>query len=138
MLRPRGRLAASVPIGSYGEAVWIQLYAVIDRWVPPAPAAVDQGTTRATLEDAAAFRQAALEAGFESATVELIEEAVLWESAEQLVALFMSWVDCAARIEGMDEVRRQAIMDDAVMSLRPDHPGKIVTKGRNHVLLARA
>lgn len=44
----------------------------------------------------------------------------------------------ATRIEGMDDIRRQAIMDEAVATLRQDHPGRIVTKGRNHVLLARA
>jgi ubiquinone/menaquinone biosynthesis C-methylase UbiE len=138
VLRPRGRLSASVPIGSYGEAVWIQLYAVIDKWVPPAPEAVDQAHTRGTVQDATAFQQAALDAGFETATVELIEEEVLWASAEQLVKGFMGWVDCAARIEGMDDIRRQAIMDDAVVTLRQDHPGRIVTRGRNHVLLALA
>jgi hypothetical protein len=125
-----------VPIGGQTEAVWIQLYAVIDRCLPPAPEAVDQAPTRATVNDAVAFRDAALDAGFTSATVELIEEDVRWESAAQLVAGFMSWVDCAARIEGMDVVRRQAIMDDAVETLRQDHPGRIITKGRNHVLLA--
>ena len=138
VLRPRGRLCASVPIGSYGEAVWIQLYAVIDRWLPPAPEAADQASTHATVQDADAFRQAALDAGFESAVVELIEEEVLWASAAQLVKGFMGWVDCAARIEGMDEIRRQALMDDAIATLRQDHPGPIVIKGRNHVLLAVA
>jgi ubiquinone/menaquinone biosynthesis C-methylase UbiE len=138
VLRPQGRLAASVPIGSRGEAVWIQLDSVIDRWLPPAPEAVDQAPTRATVQDAAAFKQVALDAGFKFATVELVEEEVLWESAEQLVTSFMSWVDCATHIEGMDDFRRQAIMDDAVMTLRQDHPGRIVTKGRNHVLLARS
>ena len=29
-------------------------------------------------------------------------------------------------------------MEDAVMTLREEHPGRIVTKGRNHVLLASA
>jgi ubiquinone/menaquinone biosynthesis C-methylase UbiE len=138
VLRPRGKLCASVPIGSYGEAVWIHLYAVIDRWVPPAPETVDQASTRATVQDAEALRQAAVDAGFESAAVELIEEEVPWASAEQLVKGFMGWVDCAARIEGMDEIRRQAIMDDAIETLSKDHPGRIVTKGRNHVLLAVA
>ena len=138
VLRPQGRLSASVPIGSYGEAVWIRLYAVIDKWVPPAPEVIDQAPTRGTVQDATAFRRVALEAGFESATVELIEEEVLWASAEQLVRGFMGWVDCAARIEGMDEIRRQAIMDDAVVTLRQDYPGPIVTRGRNHVLLALA
>ena len=51
---------------------------------------------------------------------------------------FMSWVDSASRIEGIDEIRRQAMMDEAVVTLRQDHPGRIVTKGRNHVLLASA
>jgi ubiquinone/menaquinone biosynthesis C-methylase UbiE len=138
VLQSHGRLAASVPLGSRHEAVWFQLDKVIDSWLPPAPEAADQAPTRATVQDATAFRQAALDAGFSSATVELIEEDVLWESVDQLVAGFMSWVDCAARIEGMDDVRRQAIMDEAVATLRLDHPGRIVTKGRNHVLLARA
>jgi len=138
VLRPQGRLTASVPLGSRGEAVWAQLDSVIERWLPPAPEAVDQAPTRATVQDAVVFRQAALKAGFRSATVELIEDDVHWESAEQIVTSFMSWVDCASRIEGMDEIRRQAMMDDAVVTLRQDHPGRIVTKGRNHVLLASA
>jgi ubiquinone/menaquinone biosynthesis C-methylase UbiE len=138
VVRTTGRLAASVPLGSRREAVWAQLDSVIDRWLPPAQEAVDQAPTRAIVQDAAALRQAALDAGFASATVELIEEEVRWESAEQLVTSFMSWVDCAARIEGMDDFRRQAIMEDAVTTLRQEHPGRIVTKGRNHVLLASA
>lgn len=138
VLRPHGRLAASVPLSSRTEAVWAQLDSVMERWLPPAPEAVDQAPTHATVQDAGAFRQAALDAGFKSATVELIEEEVQWESADQIVTSFMSWVDCAARIEGIDEIRRQAMMDDAVMTLRQDHPGRIVTKGRNHVLLASA
>lgn len=138
VLRAQGRLTASVPLASPREAVWVLLDSVIDRWLPPAQEAVDRAPTRATVQDAAAFRHAALNAGFESAAVELIEEEVRWESADQLVTSFMSWVDCAARIEGMDDFRRQAIMEDAVMTLRQEHPGRIVTKGRNHVLLASA
>jgi ubiquinone/menaquinone biosynthesis C-methylase UbiE len=138
VLRAQGRLAASVPLGSHREAVWVQLDLVIDKWLPPAQEAVDEGPTRTTVQDAAAFRQAALDAGFHTATVELIEEEVRWESAQQLVTSFMSWVDCATRIEGMDDFRRQAIMEEAVMTLRQEHPGRIVTKGRNHVLLASA
>ena len=138
VLRPAGRLAASVPVGSRTEAVWVQLDAVIDRWLAPAPEAADQAPTRATVQDAPAFRRAALDTGFKAATVELIEEEVRWESAQQIVTSFMSWVDCAARLEGIDDFRRQAIMDDAVRTLLQDHPGQIVTKGRNHVLLAVA
>ena len=138
VLRPEGRLAASVPVTSRKEAVWTLLDSVIDRWLPPAPEVVDQGPTRAAVQDAAAFRQAALEAGFATARVELVEEDVHWESAAHLVANFLGWVDCASRLEGMDAVRRQAIMDDAVKTLQHDHPGGIETKGRNHVLFAQA
>ena len=138
VLRSNGRLAASVPVTSRTEPVWNQLDTVIDRWLPPAPQAVDQATTRMTVQDTVAFRQSAIEAGFGSATVELVEEKVYWQSAEHLVTSFMSWVDYAARIEGIDDDRRQDIMDDAIEALRRDHPGRIETKGRNHVLLARA
>lgn len=138
VLRPSGRLAASVPVTSRAEPVWNLLDTVIDRWLPPAPQAVDQAPTRTTVQDAVAFRQSAIDAGFGSATVELVEEKVYWQSAEHLVTSFMSWVDYAARIEGIDHDRRQDIMDDAVETLRRDNPGRIETKGRNHVLLARA
>jgi ubiquinone/menaquinone biosynthesis C-methylase UbiE len=138
VLRPSGRLAASVPVTSRVEPVWNLLDTVIDRWLPPAPQAVDQAPTRKTVQDAVEFRQSAIDAGFGSATVELVEEKVYWQSAEHLVTSFMSWVDYAARIEGIDDDRRQDIMDDAVETLRRDNPGRIETKGRNHVLLARA
>ena len=137
VLRPSGRLSASIPLAS-GERVWIQLDAVIDGWLPPAPQAIDQAPTRATVQDAVAFRQAAIDAGFAAATVELVEENVHWESAEQVVTSFMAWVDSAARIEGMDAIRRQAMVNEAIETLLRDNPGPIETKGRNHVLFAEA
>ncbi len=137
VLRPKGRLAASVPVSTRREAVWTLLDSVIDRWLPPAPKAVDQQPTRATVQDAALFRGAALGAGFTTARVELIEEEVHWESAEHMVSNFMGWWDCASRIEGMDTVRRQAVMDDAILTLRRDHQGPIQTTGTNHVLFAQ-
>jgi ubiquinone/menaquinone biosynthesis C-methylase UbiE len=136
VLRPMGRLVASVPLSSRNGTVWGLMDSVIDRWLPPAPEAVDQDLTRETLQDSTAFQHAALQAGFATATVELIEEDVHWESAEHLVSNFMGWVPFASRLEGMDEVRRQAIMDDAIETLRRDNPGRIETKGRNHVLYA--
>ncbi len=138
VLRPAGKLAASVPVTSRQETVWALLDSVIDRWLPPAPEAVDRGATRETVQDAEAFRKVALDAGFATARVEMIEEDVHWESAEHMVANFLGWVDCAVRLEGMDADRRQAIMDDAIETLRRDHPGRIETKGRNHVLFAQA
>jgi ubiquinone/menaquinone biosynthesis C-methylase UbiE len=137
VLRSGAGLAASVPVTSRRETVWIQLDSVVDRWLPPAPEAVDQAPTRETVQDPGAFQQAAIDAGFTSARVELIEEKVHWDSAEHIVNSFMGWVDYAARSEGMDEVRRQAMVSDAIETLRRVHPGRIETTGRNHVLFAR-
>jgi len=138
VLRAGGRLAASVPLSDDGNTVWRDLDAVIDRWLPPAPRAIDQQPTRATVGDPIALRQAALDAGFRSAQVELVEEAVRWESAEQLVSMFASWWDCAARIEGVDAERRDGFLEEATVALKREHPGPIETTGRNHVLLAEA
>ena len=134
VLQPEGRFTASVPLSSRNEPVWALLDSAIDRWLPPAPRAVDLGET---VRDAEAFRLAVLEAGFATANVELVEEDIHWESAEQMVTNFMDWVDYAARLEGTDDIRRQAIRDDAIATLRRDYPGTIETKGRNHVLFAQ-
>jgi ubiquinone/menaquinone biosynthesis C-methylase UbiE len=137
VLRPDGRLAASVPLSTPGDSAWALLDTVIDRRLPPAPVAVDQRATRAAVQDATTFRQTALDAGFNAARVEVIVEDVHWESAEHLVSMFMGWWDCASRLEGMDPIARQAFMDDAIATLRREHPGVIETKGRNHVLFAQ-
>jgi SAM-dependent methyltransferase len=138
VLRPGGRLAASVPLSDVSRSVWHDLDAVINRSLPPAPHAIDQEPTRATVGDPIAFRQAALDAGFRSALVEVVEDAVQWESAEQVVSMFASWWDCAARIEGVDAERRAAFMEEATAELKHKHPGPIETTNRNHVLLAEA
>jgi len=138
VLKARGRFTASVPVTGVRESVWILLDGVIDRLLPPAPKAVDQAATRATVTDAAALRQAALDAGFESAQVELLEETVTWNSADQLVSMFTSWWDCASRLEGLDPAGREAFTREALETLRGRFPGSITTAGRNHVLLAIA
>ena len=136
VLRASGRLAASVPVSLRGGSAWATLDAVIDRWLPPAPKMTDQQATRNTVSDPAAFRQAALEAGFGFAAVETIDEEVHWESAAQMVSMLMSWWDCASRLDGMDVSKRNAFMTDAVGALSRDHPGAIETTGRNLVLIA--
>jgi SAM-dependent methyltransferase len=141
VLRPRGRLVASVPLGAgqgQGQGPWALVDEVVDRWLPPAPEAVDQKPTRAVVGDAEAFEAAALGAGFQSAHVEVIEELVRWESAEHLVSMLTSWWDTAVRLETVDSDRRQALVSEAVEALRREFPGAIETTGRNHVLLAIA
>lgn len=138
VLRPKGGLAASVPLSTVGDSVWALVETVIDRRLPPAPVAIDQQVTRATVEDAVAWRQTALDAGFTLAQVEVIDEDVHWESAEHLVSMFMGWWVCASRLEGMGAIPRQAFMEDAIATLREGHPGVIETKARSHVLFAQA
>ncbi|HEX9098273.1 MAG TPA: methyltransferase domain-containing protein [Candidatus Dormibacteraeota bacterium] len=137
VLRAGGRLVASVPSSPVADSVWGLLGSVIDRRLPPAPKVVDQEATRQTVGDREAFRAAALDAGFASARVELIEEEVRWESAEQLVSMFTSWWDCASRLDTLEPSRREGFMRDAVATLKREHPGPILTTGRNHVLDAR-
>jgi ubiquinone/menaquinone biosynthesis C-methylase UbiE len=138
VLRPEARFAASVPIETTAASVWSTLDAVVDRWLGPAPRAVDQSPTRSTIADTKKLAQAALDAGFRSAGVEVVDETVMWESAEQMVSMFTSWWDCAARMEGVDADRRQKFAAEAIETLRRTHPGAIETTGRNHVLFAVA
>jgi ubiquinone/menaquinone biosynthesis C-methylase UbiE len=137
VLKAGGGLAASVPVSTVQEAVWNLLYTVLDRWLPPRTEVVDQKPTRDTVGDREAFRQAALDAGFASANVEVVEEVVVWESAEHLVSMFTSWWDCASRLDTVGPSRREGFLQDALATLEREHPGPITTTGRNHVLDAR-
>lgn len=138
VLRRGGRFVASVPVGSPSQGVQEVLDGVIDRHLPPAPRPVDQETTRRVVSDPEALTAAARDAGFTAAHVESIEETVVWQSAEQLVAMCGSWWDCAARMEGLDAGARAGFLDDAVATLLRDYPGRIETTARNLVLLALA
>lgn len=138
VVRPGARLAASVPLAGACDPVWAVLDRVVERRLPAVPVATDQQATRAVVMDSEKFRHAALDAGFDTANVEVIDERVRWESAGQLVSMFMSWWDCAARMEGVDPNRRQAFSDDAIATLEAEYPGAIETVGRNHVLIAIA
>jgi ubiquinone/menaquinone biosynthesis C-methylase UbiE len=136
VIRAGGRFTASVPVSPVSKSVWRLLDSVIDRHLPPAPVVVDQTRTRETVGDVVAFRQAALDAGFVEAGVEVIEEKVHWESADHLVSMFTSWWDCASRLEGVGSGARDAFVADATATLQREHPGAIETTGVNHVLVA--
>jgi ubiquinone/menaquinone biosynthesis C-methylase UbiE len=138
VLRPGGRLAASVPVDATRDLVWSLLDEVVDRWLGPPPQAVDQKSTRDVVFDLPRFRQAALDAGFAAAGVELIEEKVSWQSADQFVSQFAGWWFCASRMEGIDDDRRQKFIQEATRTLSREYAGPFETTGRNHVLLATA
>ena len=138
VLRPGSRFAASVPVDGCTQRPWQVMDEVVDRWLPPAPTASDQDRTRRTVNDTLELQAAILAAGFREAGVEVIEEKVRWDSAEQLVSRCMSWWDLAARLEGVSDERRQAFRDEAVATPRREHPGEIETFGRTHVAWAVA
>jgi len=138
VLRPGARLAASIPADGIKEEVWALVDEVVDRWLPPAPVAVDGTETRAAVRDRAALRRAALGAGFSQARVERVEEEVIWASAEQLVSRLMGWWDFAYRLEGVEAERRDEFAVEAVEAVRRKHPGTITTHGRTLVLVATA
>jgi ubiquinone/menaquinone biosynthesis C-methylase UbiE len=138
VLRQGSRFVASVPVGSPSRGVQELLDSVVNSMLPPAPRAVDQDATRMTVSDATALTSAAKDAGFSAARVEVVDEKVVWKSAEQLVGMLASWWDCAARLEGVDAETRVRFVARAIESLRRDHPGSIETTGRNLVLLATA
>lgn len=138
VLRASGGLCTSIPAAEVKESVWALIDEVVDRWLPPSPVVVDADATRATVSEPAPLRAAALEAGFHEATVESIEEEVLWESAEKLVSMFMGWWDFGFRIEGMDSSTRAAFEREATEALRRKHPGVIRTLGRTLVMRAAA
>jgi ubiquinone/menaquinone biosynthesis C-methylase UbiE len=138
VLHGDARFAASVPVEANNESVWALLEAVIERWLLPAAQATDQKATRAVVADRDRLGQAALDAGFASAQVEVIEEHVRWESAEQLVSMFTSWWSCASRLDGIDDERRREFTQEAIETIKRAHPGAIDTTGRNHVLFAVA
>jgi ubiquinone/menaquinone biosynthesis C-methylase UbiE len=136
VLRTGARFAASVPVEATRDSVWSLLDEIVDRWLGPAPQAVDQTPTRETLADLQKFEQAALDAGFASADLEVIDEKVRWASADQFLSQLSSWWFCAARMEGIDEEHREGFIEEATAVVRREHPGGFETTGRNHVLFA--
>ena len=138
VLRPSGILAASVPVAGSDESVWTLIDRIVDRHLPPAPKALDDSATRATVSDPDALRSAALAAGFSSASVEVVDEKVHWDSAEMLVSRCMSWWQLASRIDAVDPSLGETFMAAATEAVRREHPGAITTHSRNLVLIARA
>lgn len=137
VLRPAGVLAASVPAAGRDDSVWRLIDRVVDGHLPPAPRAVDDSATRATVQDLDAFVASALDAGFADARVEVVDEEVVWDSAEVLVARFASWWQCASRMDALDPQLRRRFIAEATQAVRREYPGAITTHGRNVVLQAR-
>lgn len=138
VIRGGGPFAASMPVDLPGQTAWAVMRPVVDRFLPPAPQATDRQGTQRVVADAALLQAAAEVAGFGAVRVEVVEEKVRWESAEQFVSMVMSWWDCAARLDGVDVDVREDFEREALAELRRVHSGPFETTARNHVLFGRA
>ena len=138
VLRPQAVLGAAIPLAGAGDKIARLVDSVVDRWLPPAPEVIDAAATRATVTDGASLRAAAMAAGFGSAEVEVVEDEVTWESAEQFMSTLMGWWDFAYRVEGAGGISSEAFKREAVAVIRETYPGEIRSVGRNLVLIARA
>jgi ubiquinone/menaquinone biosynthesis C-methylase UbiE len=137
VLRPASPFAASFPADSSSRSPAAVVQEVVDRLLPPPPRVTDRSETQRTVGDATLLQQAASDAGFAGARVEVVEEKVRWDSADQYVAVLMDWWDCAARMEGVAPERLRTFQDEATASLRDAYPGSFETTARNHVLFGR-
>ena len=137
VLRRLGVLAASVPVAGAEDSVWTLIDSVVDRLLPPAPKAVDDSATRAIVSDPDSFHTAALEAGFHTASVDVVDEEVHWDSAEVLVSRCVSWWQFAWRADATDASTLKTFIAEATEAVRRQHPGAITTHSRNLVLTAR-
>jgi SAM-dependent methyltransferase len=100
VLRPGGRLVATVPAGIRSRRLAALVVATADRCLNPPPD-VAGAVDRRQLADPAALRAAALEAGFARADVERVPTVARWESPERFAELAARWWDSAVRAEGL-------------------------------------
>ena len=136
ILRPGGRLAASVPVQRRGEAIDELIGPLSARWLNPPPRPVDAGDRR-LVEEPAALRGQALEAGFREALVEQVATAAEWSSPAAYVSLSTSWWDVAARMEGLPAHRVRGYEEELRAALESRFgAGAFQTSGLDNVLYA--
>src|SRR5207237_5215175 len=137
VLRPGGRLAASVPADRLLVNPEKVVGPIADRWLNPRPNPVDAGD-RSWLEDPDAFSAALRQAGFLDARAEVVVTTASWESPASYVSLCSSWWDTAARMEGVPRSRVEAFQAELRAVLEAQFgDGPFETPGRDVVVCAR-
>ena len=136
VLRPGGRLAASVPARRRVADLEEVIGPIADRWLKPRPTPIDAADRR-RLETPQAFAAAAREAGFGDARGEQVATTASWESAADYVGRCCSWWDTAARMEGVPQPRIDAFQAELHEALVARYgPGPFQTPGEDVVLYA--
>jgi len=136
VLRPGGRLAASVPAGVRSRRLACLVVRVADRCLNPPPEVLD-AVDRRPLADPAALRAAALAAGFGRAEVERVATVARWDGPDAFAALAARWWDAAVRAEGLPPDRLERYRDELRAALvRCLGDGPVELAGVDNVLLA--
>ncbi len=118
VLRPGGRLAASVPGADRPGGAWRAVDEVLSELLPAAPALADGEATRAVLDDRDRALGALLAAGFAAAGVSAVAEPTRHAGPEELVDTTFRWWSCAWRLEALSERERERARGEAVRRLR--------------------
>jgi SAM-dependent methyltransferase len=136
VLRPGGRLVASVPAGVRSRRLAALVVATADRCLNPPPE-VAGAVDRRQLADPAQLRAAALAAGFDRAEVERVPTVARWESPERFAALAASWWDSAVRAEGLPPDRLERYRAELTRTLdQALDGGPVELAGVDNVLFA--
>jgi ubiquinone/menaquinone biosynthesis C-methylase UbiE len=138
VIKPGGRLAASVPVdpSQPGAAQAILERAVKDH-LPPAPRARDQFRTRRTVEDEDAFAAVARQAGFREARVVRYEESTSWRSPRHFIEMASGWWSMAVRLEAVSPIEQAAILARGVRAIEAElGTGPLQIPGATNVLFA--
>jgi hypothetical protein len=107
--------------------------------LPPAPEADDRKATKEIVGDPERFRDAALAAGFASASAEAVPEDRTWPDAQTMVENLTGWWAIASRLEQLDEAGRDRYKAAALEALRLEFgDGPIPVTGASNVLYAVA
>jgi SAM-dependent methyltransferase len=118
VLRPGGRLAASVPGAGPPGGAWQAVDDALAGLVPDGPAPPDGAAARQLLGDPERTLLALLAAGFNAAGAASVPEVTRHTGPEALVAATFRWWSCAWRLEALSEPERERARAEAVRRLR--------------------
>ena len=141
VLKTRGRLAASVPVGPGANPSPAQaaLDKLLDARLGEAPGPEDGAATRAIVSDPDRFQAAAVQAGLRAVEVERIDSDVGWDSATQFATSSLTWWSYAARTEALSEHVRELIVGEAARAVEEVvGTGPFTVSGTAYLLKAEA
>jgi ubiquinone/menaquinone biosynthesis C-methylase UbiE len=138
VVKPGGRFAASVPVDpSQPSPAQAILERAVGGYLPPAPRARDQFSTRRTVEDEDAFTSVARRAGFGQASVVRFEESTTWTNPQHFIEMASGWWSMAVRLDAVPASERAAILARGIRAIEAElGMGPLQIAGATNVLRA--